>query len=126
MNKQKTQKNKTLEISKAFVKYGSDFISPAGNIEIARNLAYFAVVAWNISLYPKDQIPKKIDLVAREYETSNPGVIKGDLLAQDLQRLVGKKLEDYPDIRRTITEIGVEEKGEEYEITIASVHFEFQ
>ncbi len=97
-----------------------DFIQLADNVDEARNYACFAVIAWNISLYPKDQIPEKIDLVAREYEKSNPGVIKAELLAHDLTILVDKKRKLFPNIQRIITKIGVEENKEEYEIITES------
>lgn len=119
-------KNNVPKITKAFIAVASDYIQMAEDVDAARNFAYFAVIAWNISLYPKDQIAEKINLVAREYEKSNPGVIKAELLAHDLAALVDKKRKNFPDIRRTITKIGVEEKGEEYEIITESVPFELQ
>lgn len=114
------------QVTEAFLAVSSDYIQMADDVNAARNLAYFAVIAWNISLYPKEQLPEKIDLIAREYEKSNPGVIKAELLAHDLQALVDKKRKKFPDIRRTITKIGVEEIGKEYEIICESVHFELQ
>jgi hypothetical protein len=116
----------TEKITKAFIAVSGDYIQMAADVDAARNLAYLAVIAWNISLYPKEQHPEKIDLIACEYEKSNPDVIKAELLAHDLQVLVDKKRKKFPDIRRTITKIGVEEKGEEYEIVTESVYFELQ
>jgi hypothetical protein len=114
------------DVSKAFCTMASDLISIADNIDKARELAYISVIAWNISLYPQDQIVEKIELVAKEYEKSNPGVIQAELMSQDLQRLVDKKLKEFPDIKRTITKVGVEEKGEKYVITTVSVPFALQ
>ena len=117
-------KNNAQKTTKAFITVASDYIQLAENVDAARNSAYFAVIAWNISLYPKDQIAEKIDLVAREYEKSNPDVIKAELLAHDLTALVDKKRRLFPDIKRIITKIGVEEKKEEYEIITESDPFE--
>lgn len=114
------------KVTKAFIAVASDYIQNAEDIDSARNYAYLAVIAWNISLYPTDQIPQKIDLISRKYEKSNPGVIKAKLLAHDLQALVDKKQKKFPDLRRNITKIGVEEKEVEYEITTESIHFELQ
>lgn len=114
------------DVSKAFVSMASDFISMAEDINKARQLAYVAVIAWNISLYPHHQIAEKIELVAKEYEKCNPGIIQAELMSQDLQRLVDIKLKESPDIKRTITKIGVEEKGEDYAITTESVPFVLQ
>ena len=126
MKKNKKAKLNAPKVTEAFIAVASDFIQLAEDVDAAGNFAYLAVIAWNISLYPKDQIPEKIDLISHSYEKSNPGVIKAELLSQDLQTLVDKKLMEYPDIRRTITKIGVEDKGEEYEITTESVLFELQ
>ena len=114
------------KVSEAFIAVASDYIQMAEDVDSARNLAYLAVIAWNISLYPKDQISTKIDLISCEYEKSNPGIIKAELLAHDLQVLVDKKQKKFPDLRRSITKIGVEENREEYEITTESIHFELQ
>lgn len=111
------------DVSKAFVAMASDLMSMSEDINNARDLAYVAVIAWNISLYPHEQIAEKIELVAKEYEKSNPGVIQADLMVRDLQRLVDIKLKECPDIKRTITKIGVEEKGEKYVITTESVPY---
>ena len=117
-------KNNAQKITKAFIAMASDYIQPAENVDAARNYAYLAVIAWNISLYPEDKIAEKIDLVARAYEKSNPGVIKAELLAHDLAALVDKKRRLFPDIKRIITKIGVEEKKEVYEIITESDLFE--
>jgi len=124
--KNKRNRIDSQDVTKAFVIVASDFISMSDDIEKARSLAYVAVIAWNISLYPQDQIPAQIRLVAQEYEKSNPGLIQADLMSQDLQRLVDKKLKEFPYIKRTITKIGVEEKGEEYAITTVSIPFVLQ
>ncbi|HHB76734.1 MAG TPA: hypothetical protein ENK84_09370 [Desulfobulbus sp.] len=117
-------KNNAQTITKAFITVAGDFIQLADNVDEARSSAGFAVIAWNISLYPKDQITEKIDLVAQEYEKSNPDVIKAELLAHDLTILVDKKRRLFPDIKRIITKIGVEENKEEYEIITESEPFE--
>ena len=114
------------KITEAFIAVSNDYIQMADDVDAARNLAYLAVIAWNISLYPNEQFSEKIDLIAREYEKSNPGVIKAELLSHDLQALVEKKLKKFPNTRRTISKIGVEEKGEQYEIVTESVPFELQ
>lgn len=113
-------------VTEAFVAVADSFIQIAEDVDHANNLAYIAVTAWNISLYPEDQRPTHIDHIAREYEKSNPGVIKANLFAQDMQKLIEKKLDLCPNIKRTITKIGVEEEGDHYRITTVSMPFEPQ
>ncbi len=126
MKKKQKRKTGSHGVSRAFVALTSDYISMAKDVDTAQNYAYLAVIAWNISLYPQNQITEKIDLVAHEYEKSNPGIIQAELLSHDLQRLVDKKLKNFSHLKRTITKIGVEEQGEEYKIITESVPFELQ
>ena len=121
--KKNKRRSDSPDVSKAFVLIASELISVSEDISKARELAYIAVIVWNISLYPHDQISQKIELVAQEYEKSNPGIIKAELMSRDLQRLVDIKLKECPGIKRTITKIGVEEKGEKYVITTESVPY---
>lgn len=54
------------DVSRAFGKTAGDYILIADNIDEARNRAAMAVIAWNISLYPQEQIAEQIRLVALE------------------------------------------------------------
>lgn len=119
----KRKKIKESDVSRAFVKTADDYILLAKNIDEARNRAFMAVIAWNISLYPQEQIVEHIRLTALEYEKSNPGVIKAEYLSHDLQILVDKKLKKFANIKRTITKIGVEEKCDKYEFITESIPF---
>ncbi|MFT5702426.1 MAG: hypothetical protein ACI8ZB_005346 [Desulforhopalus sp.] len=119
----KRKKTKESDVSRAFTKTADDYILLASNIDEARNRAFMAVIAWNISLYPQEQISEHIQLTALEYEKNNPGVVNAEYLSHDLQILVDKKLEKFANIKRKITKIGVEEKGGEYEIITISIPF---
>lgn len=114
------------DVSKAFGTMASDLISTAEDINKAQEFAYVAVIARNISLYPHDQIAERIEIVAREYEKCNPGVIQAEWMVKDLQRLVDKKLKECPNMKGTITKIGVEEQGDQFVITTESVPFVLQ
>ncbi len=119
----KRKKSKETDVTKAFIKTADDYILLADNIDEARNRAFMAVLAWNISLYPQEQIAEHIRLLALEYEKNNPGVVKAEHLAHDLQILVDKKLKKFANIKRTITKIGVEEKNDNYEFITESIPF---
>jgi hypothetical protein len=119
----KRKKSKEPDVTSAFIKTADDYILLADNIDEARNRAYMAVLAWNISLYPQEQIAEHIKLLALEYEKNNPGLIRAELLSHDLQILVDKKLKKFANIKRTITKIGVEEKNDKYEFITESIPF---
>ncbi|KJR97637.1 MAG: hypothetical protein VR65_23835 [Desulfobulbaceae bacterium BRH_c16a] len=82
------RKSKESDVTSAFIKTADDYILLAENIDEARNRAFIAVLAWNISLYPKEQIAERIRLLALEYEKNNPGIVKAEYLSHDLQILV--------------------------------------
>lgn len=117
------RKSKESDVTSAFIKTADDYILLAENIDEARNRAFIAVLAWNISLYPKEQIAERIRLLALEYEKNNPGIVKAEYLSHDLQILVDKKLKKFSYIKRTITKIGVEEKYDKYEFITESIPF---
>ena len=120
----KKKAKKAPDVTAAFCSITDDYIGLADVVGEARNYAQFAVIAWNISLYPKEQIAEKIELVANAYEKSNPGVISAKKLAHDLQALVDKKLEKCPKINFSITKVGVEEgEDDHFEIRTESVPF---
>ena len=52
----KRKKSKESDVTSAFIKTADDYILLADNIDEARNRAFMAVLAWNISLYPQEQI----------------------------------------------------------------------
>ncbi len=119
----KRKKLKESDVTSAFIKTADDYILLADNIDEARNRAFMAVLAWNISLYPQEQIAERIELLALEYEKNNPGVVNAEYLSHDLQILVDKKLKKFAKIKRTITKIGVEERYDKYEFTTESIPF---
>lgn len=87
-------------LQKPLLRWRVNWYPLSEDINKARELGYIPVVAWNISMYPHDQIFKKIELVAQEktelvaqeYEKNNPGVIQAELISQGPQRLVDIKL----------------------------------
>ena len=50
----KRKKSKESDVTRAFIKTADDYILLADNIDEARNRAFMAVLAWNISLYPQE------------------------------------------------------------------------
>ncbi len=48
------------KVTEAFIAVASDYIQMAKDVDSARNLAYLAVIAWNISLYPQARLSKKL------------------------------------------------------------------
>ncbi len=119
----KRKKSKESDVTSAFIKTADDYILLAENIDEARNRALMAVLAWNISLYPQEQIAERIRHLALEYEKNNPGIVKAEYLSHDLQILVDKKLKKFSKIKRTITKIGIEEKYDKYEFITESIPF---
>ena len=126
--KRKSMKKKQIvtqvNVSEEFGKFADDYISQGSNIAEVRNCLNFACIAWNISLFPEQKIIEEIEDIANEYERLNPEYIKAEHLKLDLEILVAKKLKLYPEIKRLITTVSVEEKDDNYFIYTESKEFQ--
>lgn len=112
-----------VNVSKMFGNYAEDYISLGNNIDEVRNYAQFACIAWNLSLYPEPTMKENLQIIADEYENNNPETIKSDHLKHDLEILINKKLKLYPEIKRLITKINIEESADNYHISTESTSF---
>ncbi|WP_028582841.1 hypothetical protein [Desulfogranum japonicum] len=120
------QKGKTSQkdINQEFGEYCEDYALQGNNLDEVRNYLQFASIAWNLSLYPQETIDEQIVVISDEYERLNPELINSQHLQHDLKILVGKKNASYPEIKRTITKVEVEEDKEQYKISIKSEEFQ--
>ncbi len=125
--KKKSKKNNrrlnSQNVSKTFVKFAENYASLGNNLQETENYLNFACVAWNLSLFNDKEMKEKLNIVVEEYGRLNPETINPDHLRHDLEILVEKKRKTYSHIKRTITKIYVEEKGNSYKISTESIPF---
>jgi hypothetical protein len=113
-------------INQEFGQYCDDYISQGSNIDEVRNYLNFASIAWNLSLYPQEMIDEQVKLISDEYARLNPNLMDSSKLQHDLKLLIDKKIHMYPDIKRTITKIEINETDNDYKISAESEEFKME
>jgi hypothetical protein len=120
------KKKMNTSINQEFGQYCDDYISQGSNIDEVRNYLNFASIAWNLSLYPQEMIDEQVKLISDEYARLNPNLMDSSKLQHDLKLLIDKKIHMYPDIKRTITKIEINETDNDYKISAESEEFKME
>ena len=80
-----------------------------------------ACSAWNIAVLPEHLREKALSHNIAEYKRMNPGADDADNLADDLRKLIEKKLQMFPDVRKVIVDASIEPISDtKYRILVAS------
>ena len=111
-----------MKMSEIIAEYSGDFVSCGSDLYEKQNNLNCACTAWNISLFPKIEIKQKINSVVADYEKNNPGTDDSDNLRYNLEQLIKRKLELYPDIKKSIVRAVIEnDHGSKNRITVVSM-----
>jgi hypothetical protein len=112
---------KKLSMSEIISEYAAEFIAGGNDINEKQNYLNCACTAWNISLYPVNLIEQKINKVVTDYEKNNPGTNDSKKYRHNLKQLIERKIELYPDVRKTVVEAIIKEHNRNFQIMIASM-----
>jgi hypothetical protein len=108
-------------MSEVIGEYASDYINMGDTTEERQSLLNGACTAWNIAVLPENSREEAIRRVIKEYKRVNPGVDDAENFEHDLRVLIQKKLEMFPDIKKTILGAIIEPiSGTKYRINVAS------
>ena len=110
-----------IKMSELISEYASDYISMGENTEERQNYLNGACTAWNIANL--DEVPREraISRVIEDYKKTNPGTDDVQNFAHDLRKLIQKKLEMFPDMKKVIVDAMIEPISEtRFKINIAS------
>lgn len=113
--------NQTKKMSEIIAEYAGDFLACGSDLYEKQNNLNCACTAWNISLLPKTEIKQKVNSVVAFYEKINPEINESDNLRYNLEQLIKRKLELYPDIRTSIVRAIIEDDHGKNCITILSM-----
>jgi hypothetical protein len=61
-----------------------------------------AILAWNLSLFPKGEREKQVQACLRKLESLNPGSKNLEILKHNLAILIEKKLTEFPEINPSL------------------------
>ncbi len=130
MNKTKKQNKKgnllintlpEIKMSELIGEYASDYINMGESTEERQSYLNGACSAWNIAVLPEHLREKALSHNIAEYKRMNPGVDDADDLEEDLRKLIQKKLQMFPDVKKVIIEAAIEPISDtKYRILVAS------
>jgi hypothetical protein len=124
----KIKKNLTskqeLKMSEIIADFASGIMATAKDDYHRKSFLNCACTAWNISLFPKDQIENQLDISVKDYESHNPNSDDSVNYRHNLEQLIMLKYELYPDIKRMVVEASIENRGEKEKITVFSMPFQ--
>lgn len=114
------------KISQSILAFAGDFIGMGKTLAERRNRLTAASNAWNIASNIPELRKKHLDQYLREYQQYNPGTNEADLAAirKDIEALVARKLEMFPDDRRQIVNTNISVVGGKDYVEIAAARLE--
>jgi hypothetical protein len=115
--------NTSLEIkmSELIGEYASDYINMGETMEERQSYLNGACSAWNIAVLPVHLREEALRRNIEEYKRINPGIDDADNLADDLRKLIQKKLEMFPGVKKVIIDASIEPISDtKYRIVVAS------
>lgn len=110
-----------IKMSGLIDQYASDYIDMGESTEQRQRYLNGACTAWNIANLDEKRREKAIRLVIDDFRRINPGPGVAESLERDLRKLVQKKLEMFPDIKKIIVDARIEPiSDKKYKIKIGS------
>jgi len=110
------------KMSEMISEMGAGFLWVGDTIEERQNRLNAACSAWNIACASPDVRQYQLEKYKEGYLRSNPSTSPADLanIIKDMETLVERKLELFPDDKRQIVSAKVVRVGETYRIEVAS------
>jgi hypothetical protein len=110
-----------IKMSELIGEYASDYINMGESTEERQSYLNGACSAWNIAILPEHLREEALSRNIVEYKRMNPGVDDADDLADDLRKLIQKKLQMFPGVKKVIIEASIEPISDtKYRILVAS------
>jgi RNA-splicing ligase RtcB len=113
----------SIKMSELIVEYASDYINLGETTEEMQNYLNGACTAWNIANLPDRIREKALRQAAEKYLKMNPGIKSAENYLHDMKILIQKKLQMFPNIRKTIVNAFVEQLNDDrYRINVISTN----
>lgn len=111
-----------IKMSELIRQYASDYINMGETTEERQSYLNSACSAWNIAVLPEPLREEAIRRNIEEYKRINPGIDDADNLTYDLRKLIQKKLQMFPGVKKVILDATIEPiSDKKYRIFIASM-----
>ena len=110
-----------VKMSQLIGEYASDYINMGETTEERQSYLNSACSAWNIAVLPERLREEALRRNIEEYKRINPGIDDADNLAHDLRKLMEKKLQMFPNVKKVIIDASIEPISDtKYRILVAS------
>ena len=110
-----------IKMSELIGEYASDYINMGETTDERQSYLNSACSAWNIAVLPEHLREEALRRNIEEYKRINPGIDDADNLAHDLRKLIEKKLQMFPGVRKVIIDASIEPISDtQYRILVAS------
>ena len=110
-----------IKMSELIDEYASDYINMGETTDERQSYLNSACNAWNIAVLPEHLREEALRRSIEEYKRINPGIDDADNLTHDLRKLIQKKLQMFPGVKKVITETSIEPVSDtKYRILVAS------
>jgi len=110
-----------IKMSELIGEYASDYINMGETTDERQSYLNSACNAWNIAVLPEHLREEALRRSIEEYKRINPGIDDADHLAYDLRKLIQKKLQMFPGVKKVIIEASIEPISDtKYRILMAS------
>ena len=102
------------------------FLGVGDTIGERQNRLNAACTAWNMACGSPEVRQRQLEQYAEGYLQHNPGTSPHDLanIVKDMELLIDRKLELFPDDRRQVVDARVVKAGKKYRIEVASATFQ--
>jgi hypothetical protein len=121
--KKQIQQNDEERISQIVTEFASDFIATAREGENKQPYLNCACTAWNLSLFPNDEIDAKLTLVVEDYCRNNPETKNEESYRHNLTELIKRKQKLYSHIQHSIIDASILEQDSNIWIKVMSKPF---
>jgi len=110
-----------IKMSELIGEYASDYINMGETTDERQSYLNSACSAWNIAVLPEHLREEALRRNIEEYKRINPGIDDADNLAHDLRKLIQKKLQMFPGVKKVIINAAIEPISDtKYRILVAS------
>src|SRR3954447_18954476 len=120
--RKKSNKSTKRRISEMISEMAAGFLGVGDTIGERQNRLDAACSAWNMACGSPEARQRQLDQFAEVYLRFNPGTSPDDLakIRKDMETLIERKLQMFPDDRRQVVSARIVEVGTEFRIEIAS------
>ena len=110
-------------MSELICEYASDYINMGENTEERQSYLNGACTAWNIASLDQKDREGAIQYTIEGFKRINPGADDVEDIEQNLRKLIQKKLEMFPDIKKIIVDAKIEPIDQtKFQVNVASTY----